>query len=80
MSLLMTFYWYHSLELVFLYNLWGLGTENRKRVIVPARRATLSSGIDSLESIPGLHKRLKIRAQLILSGRSVPLNENTAKN
>jgi hypothetical protein len=34
-----------------------------KRVIVLARRATQYCGIVSLESIPGLHKRLKIRAQ-----------------
>jgi hypothetical protein len=31
-------------------------------VIVPARQATQAGGIHSLESIPGLHKRLKIRA------------------
>jgi hypothetical protein len=30
------------------------------RVIVPARQATQAGGIDSLESIPGLHKRLQI--------------------
>jgi hypothetical protein len=35
----------------------------RNRVIVPARQATLAGGTNSLESIPGLHKRLKIRAQ-----------------
>jgi hypothetical protein len=57
-------------ELEFLNNLWGLGTyrnsrnrNSRNRVIVPARPATYSGGIHSLESIPGLHKRLKIRAQ-----------------
>jgi hypothetical protein len=33
-----------------------------KRIIVPARQATYAGGIHSLESIPGLHKRLKIRA------------------
>jgi hypothetical protein len=32
------------------------------RVIVPVRQATQAGGIHSLESIPGLHKRLKIRA------------------
>ncbi len=47
----------------FLNNLWGLGTEYRNRVIVPARQATKDGGIDSLQSSPGLHKRLKIRAQ-----------------
>jgi hypothetical protein len=30
--------------------------------MVPARQATYAGGIQSLESIPGLHKRLKIRA------------------
>ncbi len=34
----------------------------RKRVIVPARQATYAGGIHSLESIPGPHTRLKIRA------------------
>jgi hypothetical protein len=33
------------------------------RVTVPARQATLAGGIRSLESIPGLHERLKIRPQ-----------------
>ena len=37
----------------------------RNRVIVLARQATKTGGIDPLESIPGLHKRLKIRAQVI---------------
>jgi hypothetical protein len=32
------------------------------RVIVPARQASKAGGINSLESIPGVHKRLKIRA------------------
>ncbi len=36
----------------------------RNRVIVPARQATKAGGIHSLESIPGLHKRLKIRAPI----------------
>ncbi len=31
-------------------------------VVVPARYTTQTGGIDSLESIPGPHKRLKIRA------------------
>jgi hypothetical protein len=35
-------------------------------VIVPARQATLAGGINSLEAIPGLHKRLKIRALFIV--------------
>ncbi len=33
---------------------------------VPARQATLASGIDSLESIPGLHKRLQIRTLAVM--------------
>ncbi len=55
---------------------WGVGVQSwnflrvyggsepwRNRVIVPARQATQAGGIHSLESIPGLHKRLKIRAK-----------------
>ncbi len=56
---------FHSVfnpELEFLTSLWGLATEEEYRVIVPARQATEAGGIHSLESIPGLHKRLKIRA------------------
>ncbi len=34
----------------------------RNRVVVPARQATQAGGIDTLESIPGLHKSLKIPA------------------
>ncbi len=49
-------------ELEFLKSLWGLGTEE-EWVIVPARQATQAGGIHSLESIPGLHKRLKIPDQ-----------------
>jgi hypothetical protein len=39
-----------------LDNLWGRGTEE------PARQATEAGGIDSVESIPELHKSLKIPA------------------
>ncbi len=35
---------------------------SRNRVVVPARRTTQAGGIDSLESILGLLKSLKIRA------------------
>jgi hypothetical protein len=42
---------------------------SRNRVVVPARQATLSGGIDSLESIPGLLKSLKIWAQAQLAGK-----------
>jgi hypothetical protein len=49
-------------EQEFLNNIWGLEL-SRNRVIVPARQAKLAGGIHSLESIPGLYKRLKIRAQ-----------------
>jgi hypothetical protein len=53
-----------SAELEFLNNLLGLGTElSRNRVIVPVCQATSAEGIHSLESIPELHNRLKIRAQ-----------------
>jgi hypothetical protein len=38
----------------------AIGTEYRNRVVVPARQATSCGGIDSLESIPGLLKSLKI--------------------
>jgi hypothetical protein len=42
----------------------SMGARNRVgKVIVTARQATWAGGIHSLESIPGLHKRLKIRAQ-----------------
>jgi hypothetical protein len=50
-------------ELGFLNNLWGLGTKGNK-VVVPARQAIQSGGIDSLESILGLLKSLKVRAVL----------------
>ncbi len=33
------------------------------RVVVPARQATKAGGVDSLESIPGLLKSLKIPSQ-----------------
>jgi hypothetical protein len=36
---------------------------SRNSVVVPARQATQAGGIDSLESILGLLKSLKIRAQ-----------------
>jgi hypothetical protein len=39
-------------------------------VIVPARQATFACGIHSLESIPRLHKRLKIRAQCTIGDYS----------
>ncbi len=38
---------------------------NRNRVVVPARQPTLAGEIDSLESIPGPLKSLKIPAQLL---------------
>jgi hypothetical protein len=47
--------------LKFLNNLWGLGTE-KNRVVVPARQAAQSGGIDSMESIHGLLKSLKIQS------------------
>ena len=49
-------------DLNFLNSLWGLGNEE-DYVIVPARQLhRLAEEIHSLESIPGLHKRLKILA------------------
>jgi hypothetical protein len=36
-------------------------------LVLPARQATWAGGIDSSESIPGLHNRLQIRPLLILS-------------
>ncbi len=48
--------------LEFLNNPWGLGTDYRNRVVVPASQATQPGGIGSLESILGLLKSLKIRA------------------
>ncbi len=42
--------------------------------MVLARQATKASGIYSLESIPGLHKRLKIRALLHSPAELVPWN------
>jgi hypothetical protein len=47
----------------------------RNRVIVPARHATWAGGIHSLESIPGPHKHLKIRAQLW--GRGTGMEDTT---
>jgi hypothetical protein len=41
----------------------GAKEPSRNRVFVPARQATQSGGIGSLESILGLLKSLKIRAQ-----------------
>jgi hypothetical protein len=44
----------------------SMGARNRGgiyRFIVPARQATWAGRNHSLESIPGLHKRLKLRAQ-----------------
>ncbi len=61
-----------STVLVFLNNLWVLGTESEsipgllKRLQIRAQ-ATLASGIGSLESIPGLFKRLQIRVHATLA-------------
>ncbi len=43
--------------------IYGDQEPSRKRVVVPARQATYAVGINSLESIPGLLKSLKNRAQ-----------------
>jgi hypothetical protein len=42
---------------------WRAGTTTL--FAVPARQATLAGGIDSLEAIPGLPKRLQIRALIL---------------
>ncbi len=39
---------------------WRAGTATL--FVVPARQTTYPGGVDSSESIPGLHKRLQIRA------------------
>ncbi len=49
--------------LEFLNNIWGL-EPSRNRVVVPVRQASHAGGIGSFESIPGLLKSLKIRAQV----------------
>jgi hypothetical protein len=41
----------------------SMGARHRVGIGLSFRPATLASGIDALESIPGLHKRLKIRAE-----------------
>jgi hypothetical protein len=55
-----------------LNNLWGLGT-SRNRVVLTVRQTTFAGGIDSLESIPGLLKSLKIPS-LEFSGYSINTN------
>ncbi len=62
--------------LEFLNNLWELGTEepSRNKLIIPARQATYAGGIDSLESILGFIKSLKIRA---LKNVGSPRDERT---
>jgi hypothetical protein len=45
------------------YVAWHWQAVTTNRVIIPARQTTLAGGIDSLESIPGLLKRLQIRVQ-----------------
>ncbi len=51
-------------ELEFVNNLCGLGAEQEQGYHIQACQATQAGGIHSLESIPVLHKRLKIRAQV----------------
>jgi hypothetical protein len=51
-------------ELEFLKSLWGLGTEEEEGYRTgPPGFIGWRAGINSLESIPGPHTRLKIRAQ-----------------
>ncbi len=44
-------------------------------VVVPARQATKAPGIDPLESIPRLHKSLKIPSQDTQPSDLVPWNQ-----
>jgi hypothetical protein len=44
---------------------------------VPGRRATWADGIDYLESIPWLIKRLQIRTQVAVCGLFVRLNQRS---
>jgi hypothetical protein len=44
---------------------WRVGTTTL--LVVPARQVIKAGGIDSLESIPGLLKRLQIQAQTTLA-------------
>jgi hypothetical protein len=46
------------------FSAWRDGTATL--FVVPARQATKAAGIDSSELMPGLHKRLQIRAQLLM--------------
>ncbi len=57
----------------FVNNLWGPLEPSRSRVVVPARKAAEAGGIDSLESILGLLKSLKIRARNFSSWEIVRL-------
>jgi hypothetical protein len=52
-----------SRTVVELVNNIGGEEPSRNRVVVPARQATQTGAIGSLQSILGLHKRFKIRAQ-----------------
>jgi hypothetical protein len=45
-------------------------------VTLPARQATYAGGTHSLESIPGLHKRLKIRALSKLVSNFIEASQN----
>ncbi len=63
-------------ELEFFYKSMGA----RNRFIVPGSQDTYAGGIHSLEWIPGLHKRLKIRSQDLFSPNSqylVDIEERT---
>ncbi len=59
----------------FLNNLWGRGTEYEKGCRT-ARQATQRGGIGSLESILGLLKKLKIRAQTYLRSTVIDDSES----
>ncbi len=62
--------------LEFKNNLWGLGSEYRNRIVVPAHQATKAGGIVSLESILGSIKveKFGICAQICKPLRSLGIN------
>jgi hypothetical protein len=55
----------------FLKSLWGLGTEEEQgfRTVPPGYMA---GGIHSLESMPGPHKHLKVRALAVRYENPIP--------
>jgi hypothetical protein len=56
-----------DVELQLIFSKAGIFKQSMGRAIVPARQATNAGGIVSSESIPGLLKRLQIRALINLA-------------